>query len=222
MRIGENLSQSFGYAKEGFFGKWGRWIVLIISSIIFPLIFGYTLRVMRGITPAPEPSEYGSMFIDGIKMWIIEIIYMIIPVILAFVIFLLSGGLSVGTLIVMGVANPAAIGSMLLGTLGLSFAVLLIFAIIFSLFMTIGLIRFARSGKMGDAFAFSQIASIIGKIGWIKYIVAVIVLIIVLGIIYFILSIIPFIGWLLALIFMPFLAVVGARYYTMIYESVQS
>lgn len=81
MGIGEYVSDSFGYANEGLIGKWMRWIILIICSIIFPLIMGYSLRVMKGVTPAPEPGEYVGMLIDGIKMIIINIVYMIIPII---------------------------------------------------------------------------------------------------------------------------------------------
>jgi hypothetical protein len=43
MEIGEMLSESFEYTKEGLVGKWMKWILLIICTIIFPLIYGYTL-----------------------------------------------------------------------------------------------------------------------------------------------------------------------------------
>ena len=219
MGISENISQSFGYATEALVGKWGRWIVLIIGSIIFPLIMGYTLRIMRGITPAPEADEFGGMFIDGIKMCIISIIYMIIPCIIGFVLFFISGGFGALTMMGMDVTNPNAYLGILLGTLGISFLVFLIFAFIFGLFEIIGMVRFARKGNMGAAFEFSEIMAKIGSIGWVSYIIALIVFGIIVGVIYVILGIIPFIGWLLTFIIAPYLSIVGARYYSLIYDS---
>jgi hypothetical protein len=74
-------------------------------------------------------------------------------------------------------------------------------------------------GRMGEAFNFSAILDQIGKIGWGSYILALIVMFIVVGVIAIILSIIPFIGWLLALIAAPALAIFSARYICLIYDS---
>jgi len=219
MGIGELLSDSFGYANEGLIGKWMRWIILIISSIIFPLIMGYSLRVMKGTTPAPEPGDYLGMFIDGIKMIIIEIVYMIIPIIIGAVIFFMSGGFGILTMMLMDVGNWLAYAGMLIATLGVSLFVLLIISFIFSLFGIIGMVRFARTGSMGEAFAFSEITNIIGKFGWIQYIIALIILDIVLAVIYGIISLIPMIGFLVLLIIAPYVTMVFSRYYSLIYDS---
>ncbi|HWQ65650.1 MAG TPA: DUF4013 domain-containing protein [Methanospirillum sp.] len=218
MGVGDYLSNSFNYAQEALIGKWMRWVILIISSIIFPLIMGYTLRVMKGITPAPEPDEYGGMFIDGIKMMIIEIVYMIIPIVLAVIIFSMTGGLSTLTMLGMGVTSPVAILSMLTGSAGLGIIVFMVFVFLFSLFGIIGMVRFARSGEMGEAFAFNGILEQIGKIGWVEYIVALIVLGVVLGILYTIISMIPVIGGLIQFILTPFFAIFAARYYSLLYD----
>ncbi|KAF5091261.1 hypothetical protein DSECCO2_05120 [anaerobic digester metagenome] len=220
MGIGELLSDSFGYANEGLIGKWVRWIILIISSIIFPLIMGYSLRVMKGTTPAPEPGDYLGMFIDGIKMIIIEIVYMIIPIIIGAVIFFMSGGFGILTMMLMDVGNWLAYAGMLIATLGVSLFVLLIISFIFSLFGIIGMVRFARTGSMGEAFAFSEITNTIGKFGWVQYIIALIVLNIVLAVIYGIISLIPVIGFLLLLIIAPYFTMIISRYYSLIYDAV--
>lgn len=47
------LSDSFEYAKDAIWGRWVRWLLLLVSTIIFPLIYGYTVRVMSGTKPAP-------------------------------------------------------------------------------------------------------------------------------------------------------------------------
>ena len=219
MGIVDNISGSFGYATEGLVGKWAKWIVLIIGSIIFPLIMGYTLRVMKGITPAPEADNFGEMFIDGIKVLIINIVYMIIPCIIGLVLFVLSGGFGALTMAGMDVTNLSAYLGLLMGTLGVSLLVFLIFAFIFGLFEIIGIIRFARSGNMGSAFEFGEILSQIGSIGWGSYIISLIAFGIVILIIEIILGIIPVIGWLLNLIIAPYISIMGGRYYSLLYDS---
>ncbi|MDN5341034.1 MAG: hypothetical protein PWQ30_2143 [Euryarchaeota archaeon] len=47
------LGDSFEYAKDAIWGRWVRWLLLLVSTIIFPLIYGYTVRVMSGTKPAP-------------------------------------------------------------------------------------------------------------------------------------------------------------------------
>jgi len=219
MGIGELLSDSFGYANEGLIGKWVRWIILIISSIIFPLIMGYSLRVMIGTTPAPEPGDYLGMFIDGIKMIIIEIVYMIIPIIIAIATFSLSGGFGSAAMYGMNVDNPLAYFGMLIATFGLSLVLFMIVAFIFSLFGIIGMVRFARTGSMGEAFAFGEITNTIGKIGWVQYIIALIVLFIVIFVIYAIIGIIPVIGGIIDLIIAPYIVMMTSRYYSNLYDT---
>jgi len=216
-----SISDAFSYASEAVVGKWVRWIILIIASVIFPLIMGYTLRIMKGVTPAPEPEDYLGMFIDGIKMLIIGIVYMIIPCIIGALVFSLSGGFGALTMLMTNVSNPGAYLGMLIGTLGISFLIFFIMMFIFSLFEIIGMVQFARSGSMGAAFAFSEILERIGKIGWGSYLIALILLCVIFFVIYGILSLIPVIGWLLTFIIMPYLSIVGARFYSTLYDAGQ-
>jgi len=210
MDIGKTLNDSLEYAKDAVWGKWVRWILLIISSIIFPLILGYELEVYRGKKPAPEPTNWGTLFIDGIKLLIIEIIYAIPSLIVL--------GLTIGAA-ALAVTTPAAAMAMW-GTFAVGIVITVIVAFITLLFMAMGVIRFARTGRMGEAFNFSAITALIGKIGWGSYILALIVVTVVACIIGFILSAIPFIGWLLLLIVAPALTIFVARYITLLYDSV--
>lgn len=143
---------------------------------------------------------------------------MIIPIIIGVLLFILSGGFGSLTMLAMNVTNPYAYLGMVMGSLGISLIVFLILVFIFSLFEIIGVVRFARNGSMGDAFAFGEITGTIGKIGWLNYIVSIIVIGIVIAVIYGILQLIPVIGWLLAFIIMPFLSIVAARYYSLLYD----
>jgi hypothetical protein len=212
MDIGKALNDSLEYAKDAVWEKWVRWLLLIISTIIFPLILGYELEVYRGKKPAPEPADWGKLFIDGIMLFIIQLIYAI-PVFIVLLIFV-----GAGVLALMG-GSPAAViagvGSILIGVL-----ITVIVAIIIGLFEAMGVVRFARTGSMGEAFNFNAILAQIGKIGWGSYILALIVVFIVAFIIACILSIIPLIGGLLVIIVAPALAIFVARYITLIYDSV--
>ncbi|HOD86574.1 MAG TPA: DUF4013 domain-containing protein, partial [Methanoculleus sp.] len=86
MDYGKMLSDSFSYAKDAVWGKWVQWILLVISTIIFPLIIGYMVRIYSGAKPAPDAGNWVKTFIDGLKLIIIGIIYSI-PVFIVALIF---------------------------------------------------------------------------------------------------------------------------------------
>lgn len=226
MDYGNMLGDSLGYAKDGLLGHWKRWILLIIATIIFPLMMGYTMEIWRGKKPAPEPEQWGTLFIDGLKLLVAAIIYAI-PVILIILIF---GGFAFFSAIRDAAlsGNPeyfttnvdALMPIVMAFMVGLLIA--FIVAIIISLFSTIGFVRMARTGKFGEAFNFGAILETIGKIGWGSYILALIILFIVAGIIWFILNLIagiPYVGWIIWIILLPFLILFQARYICMVYDS---
>jgi len=208
MDYGNMLSDSFSYAKDAVWGKWVQWILLVISTIIFPLIMGYVVRVYSGVKPAPETGNWVGTFIDGLKLWIIGIIYAIPVFIVAFIAVIPAAMVN----------DPLAA----LGTLSIGLIIMLIVTIIISLIAAIGMIRFAQKGSMGQAFAFGAIIGHIGKIGWGSYIIALIILWIVgivFGIVVSILAMIPLLGWLIMLFLYPVWIIFAARYMTLIYES---
>ena len=140
MNIGSNLSSSFGYAKDGLVGHWVRWILLLISCIIFPLILGYQLRIMRGEDPAPEADNWLKMLVDGILYIIIGIIYAIPMIIIAMI--------TMGPGVFMLMSDPSAVAAGM-GTLAVGIIILIIVAIIISLFETIAIVNFARKESFG-------------------------------------------------------------------------
>ncbi len=228
MGIGDNLSSSFGYAKDGLVGQWVRWILLLICFIvqigtifIVPLFSGYLVRVFAGAEKAPDVNQWKKLFVDGWKMNIIDIVYFIIPILIGLIILGLAEVFGILALIVQGITNPMAYTGIIFGVGFTALIVFLIFAIIFSLFAIIGTVRFARKDKLGEAFAFSEIVAHIKKIGWVKYIIAIIVLEIVIGVIVAILMNIPVIqivGMIILFIITPLLSIWGARYYSNLYD----
>ncbi|NYT06843.1 MAG: DUF4013 domain-containing protein [Methanomicrobiales archaeon] len=226
MDIGDMLSDSLNYAIEAVWQKWGRWILLIVSTIIFPLILGYVMEIYRGTKPAPELRNWGKLFIDGLKLIVAWIIYMI-PVIAVMLIF---GGWAFFTAIQQSAlyggpdalfTNPDLFMPILAGFL-IGLVVAIVLGIVISLIANIGVIRMARQDRFGEAFNFGGILATIRQIGWGSYIVALIILFIVMLVFSFILGLIaaiPYIGWIIYFILIPPLSIFQARYLTQLYES---
>jgi hypothetical protein len=212
MDFGQMLTESYEYTKEALWGKWEKWILLIISGIIFPLLLGYGMEVMRGKKPAPPLENWGKLFVDGLKLFVVEIIYAI-PVI---ILLLLLVGASILSFIS---GEPrvifAAIGAFIVGII-----VIVIVAVLIGLVSTLGYVRLSRTDRMGEAFNFNAIFDHVGKIGWGNYFVALLVMVIVIGVVEVIISLIPVIGMLINLILIPAYTIFAYRYITQIYDSV--
>ena len=215
MDYGKMVGDSFAYAKEGLVGKWVKWILLIISCIIFPLILGYMVRIFKGASPSPELENWGAMFIDGIKLFIIGLIYAIPILILEFLAF----GTALASVMMTG--NAAAMTTGLAGA-GVIFILFVIVAIVIGLIIATAYVRFARTDSMGEAFNFNAIFAHIGRIGWGTYIIALIIMGIIVGIIETICMLIPAVGVIILFIILPILVLFYARYLTLLYDSAGS
>jgi hypothetical protein len=209
------LGESFTYAKEAVVGKWMQWLLLFIATILLCIpLMGYTVRVLRGEKPAPEVTDWVALTIDGIKYLVISVIYALPSLIILFVtlgsaILALASGQTPEVL--------PAIGGMLLGLL-----IFLVVAFICALFGTIGIIRFARTGSVGEAFNFVEIKEMIGRIGWGAYIIALVVMFVaqlVISIILSVITMVPVLGLLIEFILVAPVALFEARYLALVYES---
>jgi len=214
MDYGSVLGDSFGYAKDSVIGKWMQWVLLLIATILLCIpLLGYSLKVLRGENPAPEVTGWGTLIIDGIKYLIISLIWAI-P---ALIVFFATIGLGVLAYAADPAAAIGAIGGMIVG-----FVIFVIVAFITGLLATIGVIRFARTGSMGEAFNFGAILETIGRIGWGTYIIALIVLMIVQVIFFLIIgiiSMIPFLGLIVEFILLAPLTIFESRYLCQLYDA---
>jgi len=214
------LSDSFDYTKEALWGRWVRGLLLLVSTIIFPFIYGYTVRVMSGRKPAPEPEGWIGLFIDGIKLLVISIVYTIPAWVLAIVGFaayfvpvsVTTGSASSGS-------APGLGPEMGIFVLLALLVVIFIVAIVVGILSTFAVVRFARTGKMGEAFRFGTLLSHIGSVGWLNVFIALLIMGIVLGIVEFVLMLIPVIGPIILLLLIPAVVIFAARYVTRLYES---
>ena len=232
MDFGQILDESFSYAKESVWGKWTKWLLLVVSLIIFPLIIGYMVRIYRGDKPAPELTEWGSMFIDGLKLLVIKIVYaapvilLVIAAFLPLVSTLITSGAFNENFAVMSevqaeqwfMSHPEFISAAGLMMIFLLLAV--VFAIFIAIVSFIGSVRFARTGKISEAFNFSAILAQIRRIGWVNYIVALMIIGVIgfiFGMIFNILIIGSVIGFaVMFVICVPFI-VFTSRYTALVY-----
>jgi hypothetical protein len=199
-----------------FMSLMGGFVVAVIIAVLLGAVYeGYMLKVLRGDKPLPAVADLGKLFVDGIKYLVIEIIYMI-PV---FIVLVAIVGAVVMTAIAKGITNPETLAAAVMGPALVGLLVAVILAIILGILAIIGVVRFARTGKMGEAFNFGEIFSTIGKIGWGTYILALIILVVIFGIIYVVLGLIPIVGAIIELIIGPFLMVFAARYICQLYDS---
>ncbi|MCX6699213.1 MAG: DUF4013 domain-containing protein [Methanomicrobiales archaeon] len=233
MDIGKMVGDSFEYTKSGLWGNWVKWISLFICQVIFPLWGGYQWKIYRGESTIPSLEHWGEMFINGIKLIIVNIVYFLIPII----VFLVSGGLAIIGLAFTKANNPASIIPFI-ASLGIAIIISIVVFFIFALLALMANIRFARTDNFGEAFNFNAIMGHIGKIGWGSYIVALIVMFLILFVVAFaiifimaiigiLLALIPYIGpILMILLFLivgiligPFFGCWMARYITLIFDS---
>jgi hypothetical protein len=233
MDYGNVLNDAFGYTKEGIFGRADWWMKLILAIICIGIpMNGYVMRIYRGAVPAPEVDQWGTLFIDGLKLVVVGIIYAI-PMMIIWAFLYGSMLLAVMARNMQAVQNWSP-------NLGLTL-VLYIVEIIVGILMPIAAIRFARMGSFSEAFNFGAILETIKKIGWINYIIALILVTIVIAIpiciIIFGLIILggisivmlgggsgALIGFIAAailiiLILAPLFSVFQARYMTRVYDS---
>jgi hypothetical protein len=195
------------------------------------------MRIYRGEYPAPEVENWGTLFIDGLKLMLVGFVYAI-PVITLWAITygsIILTALSKST----GRMNPAKIsgGSPNLGLVLLMYVVEIVVWVI----VPVASIRFARTKSFSEAFNFGAIIDYIGKIGWINYIIALILVAFVVGIpiavlvfgfillggiimFTFKVSTIAILGFILILVIIiltlaPLFAVFQARYMTGVYDS---
>ena len=227
------LDDALHYTKEGIFGSADRWMKLILAIICLGIpLNGYIMRIYRGANPAPEVDHWGTLFVDGLKLILVGIIYAIpVMIIWAFAYGSLMLSIMQGNTAAMESWSPN------LGLMGLMYVLEIIIGII----MPVAAIRFARTMSFSEAFNVGAILETIKKIGWINYLIALVLITIVIaipvciiifgmiligGISMFMLggNTATLVGFIVAAILIiltlaPLLSVFQARYMTRVYDS---
>ena len=191
--------------------------ILGMIPIVNFIVQGYYLKILKGSienkSGMPEWEDWGNLFIKGLIVFIISIIYMLIPII---VISISVGGailaaVSGGTEAMLAAIGAAA-GGLLLG---------FILMLISLLLLPMALAIYAKEESFGSAFRFGEIINrIFSNLGsYILVYLVIIVLGIIVGIITGILSIIPLLGVVIAIFVNFYIVAVAANMFGEVYTN---
>ena len=191
-------------------------ILSLVTLIVSFIVLGYSVDVIKGGTEGDNTLpdfDYVKQFVIGIKAFILDIIYFIIPAIIVIIIASASGLFSSFTEIIYASINAAGNGasdftmimaaipkstmSTFTNALTVTLIVGIILFIIFSLMSFTGLVRFAKSGSGIEGLRFRQIIKDMSNIGFIKIIITLIVIYIIalaLSVLIGLIGLIPYIG----------------------------
>jgi hypothetical protein len=194
-------------------------LMILPAYFLLFLVMGYTLKTIKisinEENELPAFNKWKKMFIDGLKVFLISILYFIIPTI-----FIMAGiflaidfsAITTGKL-QFNFFNPATI-------IVLSIGVLLYVFLMF--FFEIGLANMAYKGKLEAALSLSEIRSIIRKIGWKKYLAIFLILLIISGIsniFGYVFNQMPIYGLIIfAILISPYLTLISPRAVGLIYK----
>lgn len=171
------------------------WFLGILAFLIISLGRGYSLRIinlsLNGVDELPQFNNWIDLFIDGVKVLLVPIVYLI-PAILIILIF---GALSFGS-------NPSHVISILTGLViwaliggsgifalptwsGTCFSIVMFYIIIIIPIIAMAIAHMANnSSELSAAFKFHEILDKISSKGWkdliVWYVITVVLLIVLL------------------------------------------
>lgn len=126
--------------------------IFIITGYYYKVIDIAVHGIINGRDPLPEFDDLVDMFVSGIKVIVVQLVYLLIPAVI-FLIFALLASLS---------GDLAGTGVMILGCL-----ITFICLIITCLMREIAICHMAQNdGLLSKAFAFGEIKEAIDEIGW--------------------------------------------------------
>jgi len=215
LKLDVNLTESIDYTKM-LFADLGRLLILVILDII-PIVNFVVLGYLGNVIKEPLDSKqlppldnYFELWIQGLKIFVASIIFMIIPLVLTipFIFLLVLSWISIPILPI--VSGILAILLLIVGVL---------LAFFLAIILAMAIVNMIKKDSFSKAFAFGEILDIIGKIGWGSYILWLVIIfvcsIIVAGI-----GGIPIIGWILSLLIAPIFGVFVARSASLVYSEV--
>jgi len=197
MGLSNDLNESAQYTGS-IFQRLGELIILFIVSIIPVVDFialGYYAKIVRddpSSKSAPKLEMYADMFVEGLKIVVVGVIWALIIAIVAVIIavpFLAAGAYA-------WLTNPTQFASagwiFALGSFAVVFGIIAFFVGIIA-FM--GIIHMVKKKSFGKAFAFGEIFGAIGKIGWLNYLAFFVIVFIAVAIVGTITGALGPIGW---------------------------
>lgn len=217
MDAGEITSNALKYPLTDFKKVLILGILTILSSLIIPvfLVLGYIFKIIKSTmedsSELPNFNQWTSMFIDGLKVFVVLFIYSIIPCILILV--------GIWGAILPMLTVPGA-GSLLdfplsLNMLGGIASIGLILLVVISFIIPVALANMVYQGKLVAAFRLKETIGKIKEIGVVDYFIWYVIMLIVIGVVSYISSFLIFpliIGIVIVpLVILPYLIIFLAR-----------
>lgn len=154
-------------------------VLLVTIELVVSIIFtGYFLRIIKssllGNKKLPEFNSGLEMFTDGIKVFLVGIVY-IIPIIFLVLVFALLSSSPLEIIVHQTIINGFNPGNVIVVLVGLGagigvFIAILYMIIILPIFM-VSIANIAdNNDELGAAFKFNEIFGKISRLGWIKFI----------------------------------------------------
>ena len=194
------LEEAINYPRED--EEWVRNVLIgavltLFGVLVVPavLVFGYYMRVMRGSLAGdaepPRFDEWGDLFSDGLKGFVVAFVYMLVPA----VVF----GVSVGGLVTAAAFGNGNVGvGSILGALA-GFTLSAIIALAFWYVVPAAVANVARTGNVGSGFAFGELRpALLSGAYAVPWLLSVGVLV-VAGVVTGVLNAVPVLGFLLAI-----------------------
>ncbi len=153
-----DIGTSFTYMFED--ENWIKKIVIGGIVALIPIVnfaaFGYLIQVIRNVrdgqpTPLPEWDQFGAYFMDGLRLFLIFLVYMIPVILLACV-------QGVGTAALANNKDTENVVGILSGCLSCLIA---LWSLVVAVLMPAVLIRYAEVGEFMAGFRFGEVFSII-------------------------------------------------------------
>ena len=184
---------------------WGKKVliggVLNTVPILNFISLGYALETMKMVMEKdyalPDWEDFGAKFMIGLKAVVINIVYMIIPIVI----------------IIISMVVGLFFGKESIAMIGLSVGILL--AVVIGVMLPMAIANYVAKGSMKVAFNFREITKRIMSV-FVEYVVYYIIIIILMVVGLF-LFIVPVIGWILGAIYMFYILLVSAYYFGILY-----
>lgn len=188
-------------------------LLIVIGVLIVPLfaVYGYLVRAIRdsleGASTPPIFDDWRSLVVDGAQAWVISVLYLLVPALVAAV--TVSGSIT-------ALANGSGAATAL-GTGGLFIGVVVsgALALLSGYLAVVGIVNFAREERFGAAFDTQVIRSVAFDRGYaIPWVVSV-------GIAFLagLIGAIPVVGWILTPFASFYAAVVAANLWATGFEA---
>lgn len=176
------------------------------SIFLIPAFFvaGYMMRTMKAASrneeEPPEFTDWGAMFVDGVKGAVVAIAYSLIPIVVMAVMFIVIG---------LGSSNDS-VG--VLGGIGIvGLLVSLVLALVVQYMLPAAFTNLARTGSIGAAFDFDTLGPVLKSKEYITAVLLTFFIAIAGGVVFGIVALVTFgIGYLLLPFFYFWLYLAGS------------